>query len=170
MEPILFVSILFSMFVALGIGASTLAVSEFFYAISDGKIDTKERGMLGVIYFVLRVAMIGILFTAAVLTFAKNPQFYHVGLTDFALMTFSMLGILYLNAILMTLHLMRSNIGPAFQAGAWYTLGISNAAAGAGFFLSYTGYLLMYAVLFTTFFVVINGLMRWLKNRRIKQL
>ncbi|MEZ4200113.1 MAG: hypothetical protein R3B69_00715 [Candidatus Paceibacterota bacterium] len=66
----------------------------------------------------------------------------------------------------MTWHIVPSNIGPAFQAGAWYTLGIANAAVGIGLMATYPQYLMGYATLFVIFLLVINGLMRYLKSRR----
>ncbi|MEZ4200112.1 MAG: hypothetical protein R3B69_00710 [Candidatus Paceibacterota bacterium] len=99
MEIITVVAILFSVFVSLGVGASTLAVSEFFMPLAMALL-IKERGMLGVVYTVLRVAMIGILLTAIVLVWqGVMPLAIAGNISAFGAMCFTMLAILYGNAL-----------------------------------------------------------------------
>jgi hypothetical protein len=152
--------VLFSILVSLAVGSSTLAVAGILYALRDGVLDASERDLLGVTYVVLRVAMVGLLASAVVLWwFAFGP--FSAPLSPFALTLFVMLGILYLNAFLMTLHYMPRSIGPALQAGAWYTVGIGYALVGAGVTLGYAAYGILFATLVCTFFAVINGFMKF---------
>ncbi len=60
-------TIIQSMAISLGVGSSTLAIINFFVAIADGAIDETERKMMGVVYKVLRVAMVLILITTILL-------------------------------------------------------------------------------------------------------
>ena len=164
-----FVALIFSMATSLGVGASTLAVLNFFVAIADGKIDETERHMMGVVYFVLRVAMVTLFFTLAFITGYSTT---HLGVDAFTPLVYAQwmtLTILYVNAILMTLRLMPSTFGPAIQAGSWYTLGFLGALAGmqvttfsiSQFILGYCSLLLLAAA-------VINGVMAYLKSHREK--
>jgi hypothetical protein len=163
METIQIIHIPFSVFVSLGVGASTIAISQFLYAFRDKQVDPSERSMLGVVYFVLRVAMVGILVTALLLTI-MNAAPFTLPLSTFALTAFAMLGILYANALAMTLHLIPLRIAPAFQAGAWYTLGITNAARGADIIFSWTTILVLYSTLFAIFLTTITVVMKRYKR------
>ena len=53
--------------VALGVGASSLAITSFLTALYDGQIDMSERRMLAVIYWALRWSMVTIALLLAVL-------------------------------------------------------------------------------------------------------
>ena len=61
------IAILQGFSISLGTGASTLAITNFFAAIADGGISPDERRMMGVVYIVLRVAMVLILLTTITL-------------------------------------------------------------------------------------------------------
>lgn len=141
------VSILQTISVSLGVGCSTTAVTQFFFAIADGKIDEGERRIMGVVYILLRVAMALILITtliqAAILYKVMGMNYVN----PFTVGIWSATIVLYINAILMTLHWMPSKFGPGIQAGSWYTLGITFALIPLGlvsfsyqqFFLAYAG-------------------------------
>ncbi len=74
--------------------------------------------MLGVIYWALRTAMVGILLTSAAI-YAFDSEFFGT----FNQFLVVLLGVLFANAIGMTLKVVPGKIGPALQAGTWYTLG-----------------------------------------------
>jgi hypothetical protein len=118
--------ILQSIFIALGVGSSTLAILNFFTAISDGNIDKTERRMMGIVYIVLRIAMVGILVTTLTLLgpalFSDTQE-----LANFNIAQLIIIAVLFINAILMTLRKMPAKYGPGIQAGSWYTLGIISA-------------------------------------------
>ena len=166
---ILFTSLLQSTAIALGMGSSTLAVINFFVAISDGVIDETERRMMGVVYVVLRVAMVLILLTTLTLFFI---QYLDVGLAHLPAFTFGQLlviFVLFLNALLMTAHLVPTTVGPAFQAGSWYTLGtmMSLQALGLANF-TFTQFFLGYICGIVFMIGLINAVMAILEEKRRK--
>jgi hypothetical protein len=118
--------ILQSIFIALGVGSSTLAILNFFTAISDGNIDKTERRMMGIVYVILRIAMVGILVTTLTLLgpalFSDTQE-----LANFNIAQLIIIAVLFINATLMTLRKMPAKYGPGIQAGSWYTLGIISA-------------------------------------------
>ena len=151
-----------SMAISLGVGSSTLAILNFFVAIADGKIDESERRMMGIVYIVLRIAMVLILLTVGVLTFL-----HYSGATTYVMAVWTLVAVLYINAILMTKHIMPSTIGPALQASSWYTLGVMSALfsigkAGFAPLFFYLGYAVV--ILFAV--SLVNGTMSVLKHKR----
>jgi hypothetical protein len=161
------VAILQSFAISLGVGSSTLAITNFFVAIADGTIDETERRMMGVVYVVLRVAMVAILVTTFLLIVLDNAMTGLANFTTFTVALIVALAVLYINAILMTLHLMPSTFGPAVQAGSWYTLGTLMALKG----LDMTDFtLLQFLMGYMTWVVlaigIVNGVMAILKARK----
>ena len=104
--------------ISLGVGSSTLAITSFLVALNDKKIDASERRMLGVIYILLRIAMIMILLTTLFIVWQRPTLFGNQ--TPFL---FTLIVVLYINAFCMTKHWISMKIGPALQAATWYTLG-----------------------------------------------
>ncbi|MBY0537802.1 hypothetical protein K2P47_00200 [Patescibacteria group bacterium] len=147
--------------ISLGMGASTLAIVNFFVAIADGKIEPDERKMMGVVYVVLRVAMVMILTTFVLLLGAQYIVSGVVAI-NFALLT--LISVLFINAILMTKRIMPSTVGPALQASTWYTQGIMTAAVPLGYVLSYGQFLLAYMTMFVLAVSIVNGIMAYLKK------
>lgn len=163
------VTILQSFSISLGVGSSTLAIVNFFAAIADGTIDETERRMMGIVYIVLRVAMVFILLTTVLLISYHYGNFGFSGLTGFTLGQITALAILYINAMLMTAHLMPSTFGPAIQAGSWYTLGTLGALqiiGTTGF--SYLQFLMGYITWVVLAVAIVNGTMAILKEKRRK--
>ncbi len=158
--------ILQSMAISLGVGSSTLAIINFFVAIADGTIDTQERKLMGVVYIVLRVAMILILILAAfigLLSYADAGMFYF---SPFIVGMWTLIAVLYVNAYLMTKHIMPSNIGPALQASTWYTLGVLFSLIPLGLTaFSYIEFLVGYAAAITLAIAIVNGTMAYLKKK-----
>lgn len=155
-----FVAILKVLSIALGVGASTLAVTNFFVAIADGYIDETERRMMGVVYTVLRVAMVAILGTAGMLIAYEYGinGFAGISTMNYALAT--ILLVLYSNALLMTAHKVSTTIGPALQAGSWYALGILLALQTLTLTdFTYTQFLLGYIAWLILAIGIINGIM-----------
>ncbi len=160
--------IILSIGVSLGVGSSTLAITNFFVAIADGTIDETERNMMGIVYIVLRVAMGIILLSLLALTIIAEMTHVVDVPHVFILSSWSLVGVLYSNAFLMTKHIMPSTIGPALQASSWYTLGVSMTLFSFGlanykmlnFYLSYFVVILLAASL-------VNGMMAYLKHKRV---
>lgn len=152
--------------ICLGTGSSTLAVLNFFNAISDGIIDATERRMMSGTYLVLRTATHLILittFTLSLIGYLESGSSYF---SSYIVAQFILIFILYTNSYLMTKKVISSKIGPAIQAGSWYLLGFGVALFAlqltdfslSTFFFAY-GCELIFSL------VVINYTMSHLKNR-----
>lgn len=160
MDIYVITSILQAMSISLGVGASTLAILNFFYAIKDGKIEPAERGLMGVNYTVLRVAMVLILLTTLSI-FVIQGQ---ISTYNYAQLTLVL--VLFLNAGLMTARIMPSKFGPAIQASSWYSLGfilalVPHALTNFSFYnfgLYYLGFVAVVTI-------VINCVMSTLKKK-----
>lgn len=138
--------LLLSVAVSLGVGCSTVAITQFLVALKDGGVDQTERKMLGVVYILLRVAMIAILVTLIV----QGAIVYYITgsllfISPFFLAMYTAVAVLYLNAIGMTMHWIPLNLGPAMQATSWYTLGILMALVSLNLIdFAYLEFLLVY--------------------------
>lgn len=164
---IILVTILQNFSTALGVGSSTLAIVNFFVAIKDGVIDETERRMMGVVYIVLRVAMVLILITTIVRTSLLFGAEGIANMPDFAWAQLIVLLALYVNAMLMTAHLMPSTFGPALQAGSWYTLGTLSALMSIGVIgFTLTQFLMAYVTWLILAVGIVNGIMAILKSKK----
>lgn len=166
----LFVAILLSMGISLGVGASTMAVLSFFVAIKDGKIDPTERSFMGITYIVLRIAMVVILLSAGTMAYLGAAEMGASYFSNYVIAQFTLIGVLYINAILMTLRVMPSTFGPAIQASSWYTLGLLMAFYNQGVTdFTMTTFCLAYLAMFILALMIINGAMNYLKSKREEQ-
>jgi len=166
MTELIFISLilLHSSAIALGVGSSTIAIAGFLTAIGDGTFDPSERRIMGVVYLSLRIAMISIVIISA-LIWLMDANFFGT----FTMPMWVMTAILFVNAYLMTKHWISPKIGPAIQAGTWYTLGFV-----------ITIYVFDLApitpILFFVFYIIdlvlaiaiVNGCMKYLKWRRTR--
>lgn len=147
--------------ISLGMGASTLAIINFFVAIADGNIEPTERKMMGVVYVVLRVAMVLILVTFILMLgleyISGNPVMFNLAQA-------TLIAVLFGNAVLMTKRIMPSTIGPALQASTWYIQGIMAAVLPLGYVLSYGQFLLAYVTMIVLAVSIVNGVMAYLKK------
>ncbi|MCB9819310.1 hypothetical protein H6789_01180 [Candidatus Nomurabacteria bacterium] len=163
---IIVIAVLQSIGVSLGVGSSTIAITQFFIAINDGKIDKAERRMMEVAYIVLRVAMGLILVTAlahmAIVWYVLDLQGLAIEQywNTFTLALWVIIAVLFTNAFAMTKHWVPSTLGPGIQGGSWYTLGILFALVSIGV-NSFTvmQFLLAYAGMVCLFIAVVNGVM-----------
>ncbi len=161
---IVLVTILQSFSTSLGVGSSTLAIINFFVAISDGKIDETERKMMGVTYVILRVAMLLILVTSVVLL---AYQFAESSFSTFAWAQLIALLVLFINAMLMSARLMPSTFGPALQAGSWYTLGTLAPLQLLGLTdFTLAQFLMAYVTWLILAVGIVNGVMAILKSKK----
>lgn len=160
-------TILQSFGISLGVGASTIAIVNFFVALADGKIEETERNLMGVTYVILRVAMVAILFTTLYIGVAQNALVGGEYFTPFVIAMWLIIAVLYANAILMTLHIMPSTFGPAIQAGSWYTLGMLLSLESVnltGF--TFMQFIIGYACAIAFAVAIVNGTMAYLKDRK----
>ena len=164
---IILAAILQSIGISLGVGSSTLAITNFFVAIADGTIDENERRMMGIVYIVLRIAMVLILITTALLSIIQYSIHGTEFISSFVVAFWILISVLFANAILMTKHIMPSTFGPAIQAATWYTMGVLTSLSSLGlmgfsliqFILAYTAVIFLAASL-------VNGMMAYLKGKR----
>lgn len=160
-------AIIQSFAISLGVGSSTLAIASFFMAISDGKIDDTERRMMGIVYIVLRIAMVLILVTTLILLSYKYAMVGLGGMSAYHFGQLLAIIVLFVNAMLMTAHLIPSNFGPAIQAGNWYTLGTLSALLPLGITgFTFTQFLLAYATWLVLAVAIVNGIMAILRGKR----
>lgn len=162
------IAIIQSIAISLGVGCSTLAIVNFFVAIADGKIDENERRMMGIVYVLLRIAMILIVTSSLILSlyyFFGRGEHY---ISAFAMGMWILIVMLFINSFLMTKHIMPSTIGPALQASTWYTLGILMALVplGLGRF-SYFEFIVGYLAAIALAVSVVNGTMSYLKSKKV---
>ena len=164
---ILILKILQTMGISLGVGTSTMAVTLFFLAIRDGEISRDERAYLGVVYTVLRVAMGIILVTSALIAALGFSTEALTMFTSYFSVQVLLIAVLFVNAFLMTIHMMPSTFGPAIQASSWYSLGILAAMYGQGI-TNINILVFLFAYLTLIFFAVsfINAMMAYLKEKR----
>lgn len=159
------VAILQSIAVSLGVGSSTIAITQFFSAIADGNIDETERRMMGVVYFVLRIAMVSIALTSLV---QAGIIYKFIGaeyLNPFTIGLWVIIAVLFINAVLMTKRLMPSKFGPGIQAGSWYSLGILFSIVPLGL-TNFTNvqFALAYAGIVVLTIAIVNGVMSYRKS------
>jgi hypothetical protein len=160
-------TILQSFTISLGVGSSTLAIINFFVAIADGTIDETERRMMGIVYVVLRIAMVLILITTLTLIFITSAETGLLNASNFVIAQIITLAVLYINAILMTWRIMPSTFGPALQAGSWYTLGTLAALQILGTTEFTLGLFLMGYITWLILAVgIVNGVMAILKAQK----
>lgn len=163
------VTILQSFSISLGVGSSTLAIVNFFAAIADGTIDETERRMMGIVYAVLRIAMVAILVTSLFLVTTESNLVGLMNLSAFSYAQLLALAVLFLNAMLMTAHLVPSTIGPALQAGSWYTLGTLAALQLLDITdFSFGIFLMAYITWLILAIGIVNGVMAIIKGKKMK--
>jgi len=149
--------------VALGVGASSLAITSFLTALYDGEVDVSERRMLKVIYWALRWSMVMIAVVLAVL------QWWWPNTLIGESYLWVLIVILYVNAMLMTEHLIPVSLGPALQAATWYTLGfmitieLFNLAP-----LTLTLFGVLYLADIVFFVVLVNVGLWWLRKKNVQ--
>ena len=150
-------AIIQSFSISLGVGSSTLAITNFFAAIADGSISPDERRMMGIVYVVLRIAMVVILISTLII---QALTYGAIEFVNYNMAQLFVVLILFANAMLMTAHLIPSNFGPAIQAGNWYTLGTLAALVPLGLSqFSLTTFFLAYVTWLVLAVSIVNGIM-----------
>lgn len=148
------IQILHQMGITFGVGASTFALTFFINALSDGEIDPSEKRFLHIVYVVLRIGMV--LITLSLLSFGAIVLFSGGTISALSsplyLAELTLIGIIILNAILMTVHKMPMKIGPVLAGGSWYSLFFVTTLPLAGF--TYPTLLLWYGAFVVLFFIV----------------
>src|SRR5688572_25470921 len=107
---------LFTLGQTLGVGASTFALLFYIMAMQDGTVDPSEKRFMRAVFVVLRIGMVVIAISLA-LKFLLG-----LSMTSVYLMQVTLLGVITLNAVLMTKRLISMRIGPVLAGGSWYML------------------------------------------------
>jgi hypothetical protein len=149
--------IFYNMAISLGVGASSIVIASFIVALWDKTITQDERSLLGVIYVTLRIAMVTILVSVGYLTLFF-PDF-----SDINPQLWTLIAVLYANAIFMTLHWIPSKLGPPLQAATWYTLGTLVAVdLFSVYAVTWSNFAYLYAGFIAFWVIVVNLFMRYL--------
>jgi len=145
---------------SIGVGASTLVIASFFVALYDGQIDPSERRMLGVIYWLLRYAMVMIAVAMGLVTWFAPETFYTLPYF------WALVAVLFVNAFLMTKHWISPKLGPAIQAGTWYTVGFLHTIELFNMLeITPLIFLSLYAVDILFMLLVVNGYLTFVKKK-----
>lgn len=158
------VSLIFDIGLTLGVGSSTFALLFFILALRDGVIDDSEKRLMHAVYAVLRIGMVLIVLgLASSLLFGTHPALLTGGmsLSGQYLMQWTLMGVIVVNAILMTKHLMPMKYGPTLAGGSWYSLFLVSSLplVSHPYWQIFIGYLLFLVV----FYLVFN----YLKNKYV---
>lgn len=136
-----------SMAISLGVGSSTFALIFYFMAKHNPALRETGRPYQKAVYIVLRVAMAAILLMEIVkitLYLYHDVPLKELLAVDVLAFMWTVIAVLFLNAILMTLHYMPMRAGPAIQATSWYTLGLISSMPGDLLTYTYLPLLLTY--------------------------
>lgn len=146
--------VLRQMGVTFGVGASTFALTFFINALEDGTIDQSERRFMHIVYVVLRIGMtlitLSLLLLGAIALASGAP--ISALFSSIYLMELTLIGVIIVNAILMTKHLMPMKFGPVLAGGSWYSLFFVNTLPLAA--TAYPTLLVFYAAFLVLFFIV----------------
>lgn len=142
------------MAISLGVGSSTLALIFYFIGIHDPVLRESGRIYQRAVFTVLRVSMVLILLTEmirGILYVQTGTSIQELLAADTLVFAWTIVAVLFGNAILMTLHFMPMKLGPAIQATSWYTLGVITTLPVVTFtylplVLTYAGCILALAV------------------------
>lgn len=138
---------IFTIGLTLGVGSSTFALTFFIRALEDGAIDPSEKRFLHTVYVVLRLGMITIAFGLVATLLAGQA----LPLPQYA-MQWTLLGVITLNALLMTVRVMPMSVGPVLAGGSWYSLFWITALPLGG--VAYPALLIYYGGFLIAFFIV----------------
>jgi len=111
------IPLIFKLGLTFGAGSSTFALIFYILALDDGVIDKSEKRFMHTVYTVLRIGMTLIILGLALMFFQEGATTSSV-----YLMQCTLIGVITLNAILMTYRLMPMKYGPVLAGGSWYSL------------------------------------------------
>jgi FAD/FMN-containing dehydrogenase len=146
------IDLLYTMSLTLGVGASTFALVLYIRALEDGVIDASEKRFLQTVYAVLRIGMAGIFFTLS------WSVMFGVSIVPNVTIALLLVGIITVNAVMMTYRLMPMRFGPVIAGGSWYSLFITTQFSFANVPVLYLGgmYLLFLCFVYVVFHLAKN--------------
>lgn len=109
--------------ITFGVGASTFALTFFIMALRDGVMDQSERACMHAVFFVLRIGMAFIFLSLVSYGFlAYYAQMGSLFGNAFYLMEWTLIGIITINAVLMTKRQIPMWLAAPLAGGSWYAL------------------------------------------------
>ncbi len=147
------VDILYTVGLTFGVGSSTFALIFYIRALEDGVVDASEKRFMQTVYVVLRIGMI-----CTFLALLGNMLF-QANVLQTSHIAWVLLGVITLNAILMSYRIMPMRFGPVLAGGSWYSLFLISKTpiAEAG----YTTMIIWYFLFLISFYIVFQ----YLKNK-----
>ncbi|HEY4511178.1 MAG TPA: hypothetical protein VJG29_02285, partial [Candidatus Paceibacterota bacterium] len=145
----------------LGVGASTFALIFYIASGRDGEIDSTERSFLHITFTVLRTGLFLIIFSGAIITGAhllageSSVVFQPIFIGKWLL-----IGLIVLNALLMTSKIIPLPIGGALAGATWYALFFLHNIAPDMSFLMFAILYVLWALAFTLLFQGVKMLAR----------
>ena len=140
--------ILFTIGQTFGVGASTFALLFYIMATQDGVIDSSEKRFMRAVHVVLRIGMV-------VIAVALGLKFIlGTAITPVYLMQIILLGVITLNAFLMTKRLISMRFGPVLAGGSWYSLFLVSALPLSDF--SFTKIAIGYCIFLVLFYALFS--------------
>jgi len=140
--------LIFQIGLTLGVGSSTFALIFYIQALRDGTIDPSEKRLMHTVYTVLRIGMI-LLGIGLLLTLLPGWGYF----SPIYLMQWTLLGVITLNAVLMTYHVMPMKYGPILAGGSWYSLLLVTVLPLAN---SYLTLFVLYVLFVALFYFIYN--------------
>lgn len=120
---IYFLSQLFRTYtVGLCLGVSTIAMTFYFYVVSQGKTDKSQNVMMHIVYRILRIGMVLVLCSELTLVLYN----YYINNTGYwtdnpeLFMRITIFSIIVCNAFAMQYRKISMWLGPIFAGGSWY--------------------------------------------------
>jgi len=125
------ITLLHKFALSLAVASSTFALVFFLNGIKHGTGDASERRFLGIIYTTLRLALATIIATQLILVSSYLPDGLPMLLQNpIFLMSWVLIAVIIVNAVLMEFHKMPMWLGPVLAGGSWYALFIISVWPG----------------------------------------
>lgn len=150
------ITLLHTYALSLAVGASTFALIFYVNGIKDGTIDPSERRFMGIVYFVLRLALALIIAVQLILVSSYLPDGIAVLLKNPGfVLGWVLIAVIIGNALLMHFHKIPMWLGPVLAGGSWYALFLLNAWPGPLrlSFLELVGIYVVFLFVFSGIFV-----------------
>ena len=143
----IFINLIFTIGLTLGVGSSTFALIFYIRAFEDGIMDDSERRFLHSVFVMLRIGMTLIFLGLIGSTVEKLMA------PELLTALWVLLGIITMNAILMDKHLMPMKYGPVLAGGSWYSLLLTTKLpiVENGAYISVVYYLIFLVVFYLVF-------------------
>lgn len=140
-----------------GVGSSTFALIFYIKALEDHKIDASEKSFMHIVYVVLRIGMVLItlsLISFAIIWFYTDKQ--ALLFNPVYVMEWILIGVIIINAMLMTIHKMPMWLGPSLAGGSWYFLFLITTISLEN--VEYATFISFYMIFVVIFLITFNAI------------